>query len=71
MPQEVLSALLPRKTQIYAAEAFAVLAAVYDHFDDLCKTDAIFFIDNEAACAAMIRGSSTEPDVSAIVNTTH
>ena len=71
MPKDVLSALLPRKTQIYAAEAFAILAAMYEHLEDLRKTDAIFFVDNEAACAAMIRGSSKEPDVSAIVNTVH
>ncbi len=31
----------------------------------------VFFIDNEAACAAMIRGSSKEPDVGAIVNAVH
>ena len=31
----------------------------------------LFFIDNEAACAAMIRGSSKEPDVGAIVNAVH
>ena len=39
--------------------------------DQLQRSDAIFFIDNEAACAAMIRGSSKEPDVGAIVNTVH
>ena len=37
----------------------------------LRRSDAIFFIDNEAACAAMIRGSSKEPDVGAIVNAVH
>ena len=57
MPKYVLRALLPRKTKIYAAEAFAILAAVYEHLEDLQKTDAIFFVDNEAACAALIRGS--------------
>ena len=58
MPKEVVDALIPRKTQIYAAEAFAVLASVYEHLDELAGTDAIFFVDNEAACAALIRGTS-------------
>ena len=68
MPKDVLEALLPRKTQIYAVEALAILAAVYERLEDLSGTDTIFFVDNEAACAAMIRGTSGEPDVSAIVN---
>ena len=38
------------------------------HLSKLVGTDAIFFVDNEAACAALIRGSSKEPDVSCIVN---
>ena len=45
MPKAVLDALIPRKTQIYAAEAFAVLAAVHEHRVELRKSDAIFFID--------------------------
>ena len=45
-----------------------MLAAVHVHLDKLADTDAILFVDNEAACAALIRGSSKESDVSAIAN---
>ena len=68
MPSSVVESLHTRKTQIYAAETYAVLAAVHVHLDKLADTDAIFFVDNEAACAALIRGSSKESDVSAIAN---
>ena len=68
MPKDVLEALLSRKTQIFAAEAFAVLGAVYEHLEEFAGTDATFFVDNEAACASLIRGSSSAPDVSAIVD---
>lgn len=71
VPVEVMEALLVRKTQIYAAEAYAILAAVYEHLTDLKNTDAVFFVDNEAACAALIRGSSTQSDVGAVVNAVH
>ena len=47
------------------------MAAVHEHLKDLQSSDVIFFIDNEAACAALIRGSSKEPDVAAVVNAVH
>ena len=68
VPVEVMEALLARKTQIYAAEAYAVLAAIYEHLEELQDADAVFFVDNEAACAALIRGASTQVDVGAVVN---
>ena len=71
MPREILEALDVRKTQIFAAEVFAILAAVHEHKADLAGHDAIFFIDNEAACAAMVRGGSSTHDVGAIVNAIH
>ena len=71
MPCDVLQSLKVRKTQIYAAEVFAILAAVHEHLIELASRDVIFFIDNEAACAAMVRGSSSEEDVGAVVNAVH
>ena len=68
MPSSIVETLKIRKTQIYAAETYAVLAAVHAHLRELADTDAIFFVDNEAACAALIRGSSKEADVGAIAN---
>ena len=48
---------------IMAAEAFAVLAAIWQHRDLLTGKDVIFFIDNEAAASAMIKGDSRLPVV--------
>ena len=60
-----------RKTQIFAAEVFAILAAVHEHRAELAGRDVIFFIDNEAACAALVRGGSSTHDVGAIVHAIH
>ena len=48
---------------IMAAEAFAVLSAIWQHRDLLTGKDVIFFIDNEAAASAMIKGDSRLPKV--------
>ena len=48
---------------IMAAEAFAVLAAIWQHKNLLTKRDVIFFVDNEAAASAMIKGDSRLPVV--------
>ena len=48
---------------IMAAEAFAVLAAIWQHRNLLTGRDVIFFIDNEAAASAMIKGDSRLPVV--------
>ena len=48
---------------IMAAEACAVLAAIWQHRDLLTGKDVIFFIDNEAAASAMIKGDSRLPVV--------
>ena len=71
MPRCVTATLRPRKSQIYAAETYAVLAAVHAHLDALQDKDAVFFVDNEAACASLIRGSSKEEDVGKIANAVH
>ena len=51
MPSSVMEGFRARKTKIYAAEVFAVLAVVYEHLQGLVEADAVFFVDNEAACA--------------------
>ena len=48
---------------IVAAEAFAVLAAFWQHRDLLTGADVISFIDTEAAARAMIKGDSRLPVV--------
>ena len=48
---------------IMAAEAFAVLAAIWQRRDLLTEKYVIFFIDNEAAASAMIKGDSRLPIV--------
>ena len=67
---ETVASWWPRQTQIYAAEAYAVFAAIWAHRADLHGHDLICFIDNEAAAAAHIRGASPVQDVGAVVQAT-
>jgi hypothetical protein len=63
IPQEVVRSWNPRETQICPAEAFAVLAAIFNHESELEGRDIIVFVDNEAAAASLIRGASSSCDV--------
>ena len=64
---DILASWLPRKQQIFAAEAFALYAAIATHEEALRGKDLIAFVDNEGAAAAIIRGSSKQHDVGIIV----
>ena len=61
--KEFVSALFPRKTQILAAEAVAVLTALVLAPDALRGLELVWFIDNEAALSSLIRGASRAEDV--------
>ena len=64
---EWLAAWNPRETQIFAAEAFCSLLVPFNLPDLLADQDLLWFVDNEAAASAMIRGSSGSTDVDQIV----
>ena len=61
--QEFLAALFPRKTQIMAAEAVAVLTALVLTPKALANRELVWFIDNESALSSLIRGGSKAEDV--------
>ena len=62
---EFLQLVLERKTQIYAAEAIAPLAAAL-LTPQLLQGDVVWFCDNEAAVSSLIRGGSRAEDVGAL-----
>ena len=61
--REFTEALFPRRTQILAAEAVAVLAAFVLTPELVAGRELVWFIDNEAALSSLIRGSSRADDV--------
>ena len=60
-----------RVQQIFPAEAVALVIATWALHTHFKHSDVTWFIDNEAAAAAGIRGASGEPDVTAIVQAAH
>ena len=70
VPLEVIECWKQRKQQIFSAEAFDPLTATWD-CAALRERDVIWFVDNEAAVATLIRGASTQGDVQAIVEASH
>ena len=71
MSPEVFNTLKVRRQQIFPGEVFATYAALVTHLEVLKNRDVIFFVDNEAATSALIRGSTKEQDVMSIVQAMH
>ena len=61
--RQFVAALFPRKTQILAAEAVAVLTALVLAPHTLANRELVWFIDNEAALSSLVRGTSKAEDV--------
>ena len=70
-PPKVTAGWKKRIQQIFPAEAVALVIATWALQAHLKHSDVTWFIDNEAAAAAGIRGASGEPDVTAIVQAAH
>ena len=71
LPWSVVESWIPRRQQIFPAEAFAAYAALWHHREALAGQDLLLFVDNEAAASALIRGASSQDDVGAIVQAFH
>ena len=71
IPPELVTTWKPRTQQIYPAEALAVPTVLLHYQDQLRGKELIWFIDNEAACASMIKGSSREQEVDALATLAH
>ena len=63
VPNSVLDAWKPRHQQIFQGEALCVLVVPALHPKLLFQEDAIWFVDNQAALSAAIRGGCRETDV--------
>ena len=69
--KEFLSALLLRKTQIFAAEAIAVLTALVLLPGHFAQREPLWFTDNESAVSSLIRGGSKAEDVGNLAAAAH
>ena len=67
LSDEWLATLEERETQIFVAEAFCVLLFPFNLPQLFQHQDVLWFMDNEAAAAAAIRGSSGSSDVDRII----
>ena len=67
VPLATYDSWIERRQQIFPAEAVAPLAVLLEHPEELRGRGIFFFIDNEAAVAACIRGASRCDDVGLIV----
>ena len=71
VPPAVVAAWAGRRTQIYPAETYAVLAALYEHREELKARDVLLFVDIDAAAASIIRGAPRKEDVGLMVHLIH
>ena len=62
---------MPAGTQIAPLEALAVLRATVLFAEELRGRDVLLFIDNQAVCAAYIKGASAAVDLAQIVSAAH
>ena len=61
--EEIVSALLPRQTQIIALELLAVAGALCSFRNEIAGHDIIVFCDNQSVCAALSKGASKALDL--------
>ncbi len=66
---EFVASWCPRTQQIAMAESCAGVIVPLHNWKQFRGRDVIWFIDNEAACAALIRGSNSAEDVQDVAET--
>ena len=71
VPHEVVLTREDRTQQIYPGETLCGLLVPWFHGSALQNCDVLWFIDNEAAVASLIRGSRTQTDVHTLVQVAH
>ena len=67
IPPAVLASWCERRQQIFPGESLCGLLVPYFHPKVFGSRDAVWFVDNEGAVAALIKASSSQPDVHRIV----
>ena len=58
-------------TDIFPAEACCSVLVPFNLPEAFRKRDVVWFVDNEAAASAIIRGDSSSPDVANMVHVAH
>ncbi len=70
-PDDILVGLRPRKTQIIPVELLAAAGLMFTFAEAFLDRDVIFFIDNQAVCAALCKGASRSDDIQAFTTAFH
>ena len=68
VPQAAIEEWKPRKQQIFAGETLAVLILPLLYPQVLCSTDALWYVDNQGAVSAAVKGCSNEGDIHEIAH---
>ncbi|CAE7158869.1 DNMT3A [Symbiodinium necroappetens] len=71
VPDEVLTSFQKRETQIAPLEALAVVLASLQCREALAGAEVLWFIDNQAVCSSLVRGTSSIDDMASLVSVTH
>ena len=71
VPSSVMASWKPRTQQIYPGETMAVLVAITLCSSSLAGRDLLWFVDNEAAVAALVRSSTSQEDVHLLSQAVH
>ena len=71
IPDNVIAAFDVRDQQITPLEAYCAIAVPFNVPEMLGGSDLIWYIDNQAACACLIKGSSSVSDIGTIVTIAH
>ena len=71
IPDEEIAKWKARRQQIFPGESLCGLIIPFFHIERLAQCDVVWFVDNCAAVAALVKCSSTEADVHTIVQHSH
>ena len=71
LPWSLIDTWVPRVQQIFPAETFTVLAALWNERHALENRDVIWFCDDLGTVACMVKGSARPSDVNAVIGATH
>ena len=71
VPPVLLRSFVVRETQIAPLEALAVLQATLQCRKLLKGCEVVWFCDNQAVCATLVKGSSPAPDIALIASAVH
>ena len=71
VPASILASWKPRIQQIYPGETLAVLVAIALCPSTLAGHDLLWFVDNEAAVAALVRSGTSQEDVHLLSQAVH